>query len=265
MNPTQELKEKLTEFARQTGIHIELYDQIDSTNNRAAQNQYGAGDVIIAESQSAGRGQRGNTWNSLAGQNLTFSVVLQPDFLLAERQFQISKTAALAVADTIADLGLTPAIKWPNDIYIGNRKVTGILIENDLCGAYLCRSVIGIGLNVNQTDFDPSLPNPTSLAQKSGHPFDRADIFIRFYQHLANRYRMLTQEETSDNHTSQIDTDYLNRLYRLNKEHSFVDGRTGEHFIGTITGIRPGGDLEVRIATTGQLRTFLFKEIEYVI
>lgn len=265
MNPFQELKEKLSEFARQAGIHIELFNQIDSTNNRAAQNRYSSGDVILAESQSAGRGQRGNSWSSLAGQNLTFSVILQPDFLLAERQFRISKTVALAVADTIADVGLTPAIKWPNDIYIGDRKITGILIENDLCGAYLCRSVIGIGLNVNQTDFDPSLPNPTSLAQEAGHPFDRADVFIRFYQHLANRYRMLAQEETSNKNASQIDTDYLNRLYRLNEAHTFVDGRTGEHFVGTITGIRPGGDLEVRIASTGQLRTFLFKEIEYVI
>ena len=100
-----ELKEKLTVFARQNGIQIELLiDQIDSTNNRAAQKCYGAGDVIIAETQSAGRGQR-NSWSSLPGQNLTFSVVLQPDFLLAERQFRISKTAALAVADTIADTG----------------------------------------------------------------------------------------------------------------------------------------------------------------
>lgn len=265
MNPTLELKEKLTVFARQNEIQIELLDQIDSTNNRAAQKCYGAGDVIIAETQSAGRGQRGNSWSSLPGQNLTFSVVLQPDFLLAERQFRISKTAALAVADTIADTGLTPSIKWPNDIYIGNRKVTGILIENDLSGAYLCRSVIGIGLNVNQTDFDPTLPNPTSLSREAGHTFDRAEMFIRFYQHLANRYRMLAEEETSNKNASQIDTDYLNRLYRLNEEHTFIDGRTGEHFIGTITGILPGGDLEVRIANTGQLRTFLFKEIEYVI
>ena len=76
---------------------------------------------------------------------------------------------------------------------------------------------------------------------------------------------MLAEEETSNKNASQIDTDYLNRLYRLNEEHTFIDGRTGEHFTGTITGILPGGDLEVRIANTGQLRTFLFKEIEYVI
>ena len=86
-----------------------------------------------------------------------------------------------------------------------------------------------------------------------------------FYQNLANRYGLRAEEVTTNKNASQIDTDYLNRLYRLNEEHTFIDGRTGERFIGTITGILPGGDLEVRIANTGQLRTFLFKEIEYVI
>lgn len=210
------------------------------------------------------------------------------------------------MADTIAEAGLRPAIKWPNDIYIGDRKVTGILIENDLMGPYLSRSVIGIGLNVNQTRFDPALPNPTSLAAEAGHPFDRAEVFISFYRHLAERYRTLAGEETgetgetgktgktgpvrtqaanqtdrpdetggmADGYTqpptgydcpSTLDSDYLRLLYRLGQEHLYTDGRTRQQFLGTITGVQPGGELEVRHSADGQLRKYLFKEIEYVI
>ena len=184
------MKEILAQFARQAGVTIDILEQTDSTNNRAAESRYGAGDVVIAERQEAGRGQRGNSWSSTPGENLTFSVVLRPDFLPAERQFRISKAVALAVADTIAEAGLRPAIKWPNDIYIGDRKVTGILIENDLMGPYLSRSVIGIGLNVNQTRFDPALPNPTSLAAEAGHPFDRrySSVFTATWPSATGRW-----------------------------------------------------------------------------
>ena len=95
------MKEILAQFARQAGVTIDILEQTDSTNNRAAESRYGAGDVVIAERQEAGRGQRGNSWSSTPGENLTFSVVLRPDFLPAERQFRISKAVALAVADML--------------------------------------------------------------------------------------------------------------------------------------------------------------------
>lgn len=114
--------------------------------------------------QSRGRGQRGNSWSSSAGANLTFSVVLCPGFLETAQQFYLSKAVSLAVCDTVESFGVRPQVKWPNDIYIDGRKVAGILIENDLAGNFLSRSVVGIGINVNQTEFDPALPNPTSLA-----------------------------------------------------------------------------------------------------
>lgn len=227
------MKEILAQFARQAGVTIDILEQTDSTNNRAAESRYGAGDVVIAERQEAGRGQRGNSWSSTPGENLTFSVVLRPDFLPAERQFRISKAVALAVADTIAEAGLRPAIKWPNDIYIGDRKVTGILIENDLMGPYLSRSVIGIGLNVNQTRFDPALPNPTSLAAEAGHPFDRAEVFISFYRHLAERYRTLVGEETGETgetgktgKTGPVRTQVANQTDRPDETGGMADGYT---------------------------------------
>ncbi len=258
------MKETLTQFAQQVGITIDIFEQIDSTNNRAAEDRYNAGDVVLAERQEAGRGQRGNTWNSAPGENLTFSVVLCPDFLTAERQFRISKVVALAVADTIAETGAHPTIKWPNDIYIGDRKATGILIENDLIGSHLCRSVIGVGLNVNQTHFDPSLPNPTSLAIEMGHSFDRAKVFINFYHHLSERYRTLTEEESVKT-PSELDSDYLRLLYRFGEEHLYADLRTGRQFLGTITNVLVGGELEIRHSADGQTKEYLFKQVEYVI
>lgn len=297
------MKEILAQFARQAGVTIDILEQTDSTNNRAAESRYGAGDVVIAERQEAGRGQRGNSWSSTPGENLTFSVVLRPDFLPAERQFRISKAVALAVADTIAEAGLRPAIKWPNDIYIGDRKVTGILIENDLMGPYLSRSVIGIGLNVNQTRFDPALPNPTSLAAEAGHPFDRAEVFISFYRHLAERYRTLAGEETGEtgktgktgpvpdtggqpNGQAGRNRRHGRRLHaapdrirlpidtRLGLPAAALPTRTGApvhrrtHTAAIPRhdhGVQPGGELEVRHSADGQLRKYLFKEIEYVI
>ena len=252
------MKEKLERFARLSGFGIDCFDELGSTNDTARDPRYGAGDVVLAERQTAGRGQRGNSWSSGTGLNLTFSVVLCPDFLPAARQFYVSKIVALAVSDTLVRWGIEARIKWPNDIYIGDRKVAGILIENDLCGRYMARSVVGVGLNVNQTEFDASLPNPVSMALCAGRSFDRAEVFGTFYRCLSERYDMLAAEQEG-----RIDADYLARLYRLNEEHIFTDGRTGERFSGTIRGVLPAGDLEIE--SGGERRRYLFKEVEYVI
>ncbi len=252
------MKEKLERFARLSGFGIDCFDELGSTNDTARDPRYGAGDVVLAERQTAGRGQRGNSWSSGAGLNLTFSVVLCPDFLPVARQFYVSKIVALAVSDALARWGIEARIKWPNDIYICDRKVAGILIENDLCGRYMARSVVGVGLNVNQTEFDASLPNPVSMALFSGRSFDRAEVFETFYRCLSERYGMLAEEDDA-----RIDADYLGKLYRLGEEHLFTDGRTGERFSGTIRDVLPAGDLVVE--SGGERRRYLFKEIEYEI
>ena len=155
--------------------------------------------------------------------------------------------------------GVRPQVKWPNDIYIDGRKVAGILIENDLAGNFLSRSVVGIGINVNQTEFDPTLPNPTSLAVAAGRKLDRAEVFRLFYEKMSFRYGQLQQQRYA-----AMDTDYAARLYRLGETHSFVDGRTKVRFEGTICGVLPTGELEVR-HRDGQMHRYLFKEIEYTI
>ena len=160
---------------------------------------------------------------------------------------------------TVESFGVRPQVKWPNDIYIDGRKVAGILIENDLAGNFLSRSVVGIGINVNQTEFDPALPNPTSLAVAAGRKLDRAEVFRLFYEKMSFRYGQLQQQRYA-----AMDTDYAARLYRLGETHSFVDGRTKVRFEGTICGVLPTGELEVR-HRDGQMHRYLFKEIEYTI
>ena len=150
-----------------------------STNDDARDARYRHGDVVWAERQSAGRGQRGHAWSSAEGENLTFSLVLEPVQLAVGEQFLLSQAVALALVDTFAACGIDTRIKWTNDIYAGDRKLVGILIEHRYSGPTLARSVVGIGINVNQTAFDPALPNPVSMALAAGRRFDRREVLDR--------------------------------------------------------------------------------------
>ncbi len=131
------------------------------------------GYVLMAREQTAGRGQRGNSWEAAPGMNVTMSVMLRPQGLPAAAQFAISEAVAMGVVDLLDSLGVDGArVKWPNDIYVGDRKVCGILIENSLCGTIVGRSVAGVGLNVNQREFVGGAPNPVSLRQLLGRDLD---------------------------------------------------------------------------------------------
>ena len=143
-------------------------EETTSTNDDARDAKYRHGDIVWAERQTAGRGQRGHTWTSAEGENLTFSVVVCPLFLPVGEQFLLSEAVALALTDTFAQAGIETRIKWTNDIYAGDRKLVGILIEHSYSGPTLDRTVVGIGINVNQTQFDPALPNPVSMAAAAG-------------------------------------------------------------------------------------------------
>lgn len=237
---------------------IYRFEELTSTNDEAAGPRYTEGDIILAERQSAGRGQRGHTWHSACGENLTFSVVTQPRFLAPERQFLLSEAAALGVADTLSDYGIEARIKWTNDIYAGDSKITGMLIENRLCNGRIDRSVTGIGLNVNQTVFDPSLPNPASMASLTGRTFDRTEVLERLRAHLARRYAALR-----DGGEERLRDDYHRLLYRLDEQHWYALP-DGSRFRGTIRGVEPSGALRVEHAD-GRERSYLFKEIEFVL
>ena len=153
------------------------------------------GSVVVADFQTAGRGQIGNVWESEAGKNLMFSIVLYPTCIPANRQFLISQIAALSVKETLDLYTDHITVKWPNDIYWKDKKICGMLIENDLSGHNLYCSIIGIGLNLNQAVFRGEAPNPVSLFQIIGKEVDREEVLDRFLSIFYPYYLSLLQEE----------------------------------------------------------------------
>ena len=237
---------------------IYRFDTLGSSNDEACKSQYVEGDIILAERQTAGRGQRGHTWESREGENLTFSLLLEPQFLPPSEQFLISECVALGVCDALMHYGIEAQIKWTNDIYIGDRKLAGILIEHKLQGSALARTVAGIGLNVNQKAFSDDLPNPISMAQATGREFDREEVLQTVATSLMARY-----EQLREGGANELQADYHQRLYRLGQEHCYALP-DGSRFRGIIRGVEPTGALRIE-NERGELLSFLFKEVEFVI
>ena len=237
---------------------IYRFDTLGSSNDEACKPQYVEGDIILAQRQTAGRGQRGHTWESREGENLTFSLLLEPLFLSPSEQFLISECVALGVCDALMHYGIEAQIKWTNDIYIGDRKLAGILIEHKLQGSALARTVAGIGLNVNQKAFSDDLPNPISMAQATGREFDREEVLQTVATSLMARYKQLREGGAKE-----LQADYHQRLYRLGQEHCYALP-DGSRFRGIIRGVEPTGALRIE-NERGELLSFLFKEVEFVI
>ena len=229
-----------------------------STNDDARDPGYLHGDIVWAERQTAGRGQRGHKWSSAEGENLTFSLVLEPRFLPVGEQFLLSEAVALALVDTFAQFGIGARIKWTNDIYAGDKKLVGILIEHSYSGPTLARTVVGVGINVNQTEFDPALPNPVSMAALAGRTFDRSEVLETFRERIETRYGQLEHGETQI-----LQHDYREQMYGLGVRRTFryPDGTL---FEAAIEGVRPSGELLLR-HPDGTLREYLFKEVEFVL
>lgn len=214
--------------------------------------------TILADHQTAGRGQRGNHWQAAAGQNLTFSVLLRPTFLAATQQFDLSIAVALAGYDTLRAL-LGPAapvaVKWPNDLYVGDRKIGGILIENALRGPLLNTSTIGIGLNVNQIDFGPDLTTATSLARETGRPHNRATVLATLLAALEARYLTLRGGQAA-----RLRASYLEKLYRFGEWTLFAFD--GQQQRCRIVGIDAPGRLLLELPT-GEHRAFGVQEVRF--
>ncbi len=245
-------------------MNIYIYEETTSTNDLGMQPSFRNGDVIWAERQSAGRGQRGNKWLDGYGLNATFSIVLEPDFLEAKEQFKISRATALALCATLREFGIEEdlKIKWTNDIYIGNKKVAGVLIENRLVENKIGRSVVGIGININQTEFDSSLPNPTSMSIAAGQRFNRESIVRSMQRNLMSRIELLKRGE-------DIAAEYHSLLYRLNEEHRFrvlaekLDSELTE-VSATIVGVEEHGALILK-GVDGTTSNYQFREVEFII
>lgn len=250
--------------------NIRWFDTIDSTNTRlvALHSELPDRTVYASRFQTAGRGQQGNRWESRAGENLMFSILLKPDFLPASDQFILSQIVALGLLDYLQSRGLTATIKWPNDIYAGDRKICGTLIETGLADKRVSWAVAGIGLNVNQQAFDPSLPNPTSMTLETGRNFQIEDELPVLVQCILDRYDKLDSPYARNG----FDALYLEHLYRRGEWHFFeelqpneipAEHRSGLRIEARILGIDPEARLLLE-HRDGTLRSYGFKEIKYV-
>lgn len=235
--------------------HLEI---TTSTNDDARDEKYREGDVVWADFQTAGRGQRGHEWHSRKGENLTFSAVLEPLFVPIAEQFSVSEVIALSLVDMLAEHDIEAKIKWTNDIYVGDRKLVGILIEHSLAATTLRRTIAGVGINVNQTEFDSSLPNPVSMAQLLGRELDAEAVLKCFLDHLQRNYELLRGGAKEALHER-----YNTLLYRKNEFHTFALP-CGTHFSGAIRGTKPSGALAIE-DEKGETKDYLFKEVEFVI
>lgn len=234
------------------------FDTTASTNDDARNEKYCEGDVVWADFQTAGRGQRGHEWHSRKGENLTFSVVLEPTFVPIAEQFSLSEVVALSLVDMLAEYGINAKIKWTNDIYVGDRKLVGILIEHSLAPSSLRRTIVGVGINVNQTEFDASLPNPVSMAQLLGKELDAETVLNRFVSHLKRHYESLREGGAEVLHER-----YNALLYRKNEYHTYALP-SGEKFRAKIVGTAPSGALRLE-SEEGTTKDYLFKEVEFII
>lgn len=234
------------------------YIESTPSTNILAKEQDEEGVIYVAHSQTQGRGQRGTTWESEPYKNLTFSFVIKPGNLTLYDQFYISKYVSMAVIDTLRHYKLDVTIKWPNDIYVGNNKICGILIENDVSGsARIMRSVVGIGINVNQINFTSNIPNPISMANVLGKEIDIKEIMVKFSEFHDKWYSLLKRREFEI-----IDVEYFNSLFRLNTIHKFKDK---EGLLeGKITNVLPTGELIIE-KKNGKRSLYLFKEVEYIL
>jgi BirA family biotin operon repressor/biotin-[acetyl-CoA-carboxylase] ligase len=243
------------------GNCTERIDQVESTNNYASMllltKRPPEGTVIVANSQTGGRGQGTNKWESEPNRNLTLSIILYPEFVEVTKQFEISKAISLGVADFLLDFTRGVSIKWPNDIYIGNGKAAGILMEYSILRGKISYCIVGIGLNVNQEKFVSDAPNPVSLSQVTGMTYNLEECLIRLFEKLNDRYNQLANRGGG-----KIDREYEQLLYQKDKWALY--STKGEDFEGRILGVDKNGLLKIETRQQTVLK-FDYKEVSFKI
>lgn len=243
-------------------IAIKRLDAVDSTNRYLrdeADNLWVGGKEIVAvtaQHQTAGRGQRGNVWQSQNGCNLLMSILVRPgNSLEAKRQFLLSQAIAVSIHSAMKCYGIETRLKWPNDIYVGNRKLAGILVELDYSGAFVEQAIIGIGLNVNQTEFQPMERVPVSMKMLLGKDIPVEDVLRDVLCNFSNYYA-----EMRWGNSGLIAAEYQALLLGFGEQCKFVDCN-GCSFEAVMEGIEPTGHLLLR-HVNGTLSRYAFKEVE---
>lgn len=244
-----------------------VFVRLDST---ASTNSYLAplaptaphGMVVTTREQTAGRGQRGNSWESEPGRNLTFSILLRPTSIAARQQFVISEAVAIAISRVlqryITDRPVE--VKWSNDIYVGDRKICGTLIENSLIGAQIAYSIAGIGININQRQFISNAPNPVSLIQLIDKEVDLDTILLQTTTEILSIVDTLSDEPMRHH----VHKTFLSMLWHRHGIHPYRDTATGATFQARIADVAPDGMLHL-VDTTGLHRFYAFKEVSQLL
>ena len=243
-----------------TGQRVVKLEETGSTNrflNDLIQSEIlPEGTVVTANFQVAGQGLGGTSWYSDPGKNLLMSVVFKPDFLPIKKIYLISKAIALAIKDFIMEENIHAKIKWPNDIYIDDKKICGVLIENSLRGSVVLQSICGIGLNVNQEIFPPEIPNPVSMKLVSGQNYSIDDCRIKLCRQLEKRYLQIKAQNFN-----LINNDYLKSLHRFYEMETYETA--GERFNAQIIDVEDEGRLVIK-KENGTILRFSFKEIKFL-
>ena len=243
-------------------MNIIKLDSTPSTNTWLKEN---ATDIespvfVYCRLQSAGRGQRGNSWESEEGKNITGSVLFHPHSFKAANQFLISEAVALAIIEFLRQFDIQAAVKWPNDIYVGNKKICGILVENVVIGNEITRTIMGFGININQEKFLSDAPNPVSvkLINKNEYDYDIDGLVLELSVILEKYLDQLTDSGSLHNR-------FMENLWRNDRLfYPYFDKIKNEKLMAVIDNVAPDGLLTLRL-DSGESRSYMFKEVEFLI
>ena len=240
-----------------------LLHKLPSTNDylKRMATMMESGTVIQAYAQTAGRGQKGNSWEAAPGKNATFSQLIKRPHLDVKNQFLLSEAVSLAIVDALENYATGFKIKWPNDIYYQDMKICGILIENSLDNDGIEYSIVGVGVNINQHMFISNAPNPVSLLNITGKTYDIEEVTYRICENIEH----YTDFDGSQQQLNAIHERYLLKLYRYDgKPHQFVLP-DGTQFPAIIKDIAPDGTLTLQHSDDNTLHDYQFKQVGFVI
>lgn len=251
-----------------TGQNLIELPEVESTNDFAIEllksTAIPEGSAILTQKQTKGRGQREQNWESESGKNITVSFIFHPRFLTAARQFNLNICVSLGVLDFVDQVLNKEAvsIKWPNDIYFNNKKIGGILIENTIQGNSLQTSVVGIGININQTEFHSEAPNPASFKTITGQDYNIYESFSILCTCLEARYLQLKAGKETD-----MKMEYIKNLFQFDVYRDYLI--KGELYTCRITGVSDSGRLLLEACSQGneEYRTFEadLKEVKFIL
>jgi BirA family biotin operon repressor/biotin-[acetyl-CoA-carboxylase] ligase len=239
------------------GQKIVYLDSVDSTNNYVAKLSKASsiehGTAIMADVQTAGKGQRGALWQAKTSENILLSIFLKPDNLSVSEQVLLTFFAANSIREILRKFGISATVKWPNDVYVGSKKIAGILIENSVTNQFITSSILGIGLNVNQLEFEGL--NATSLQLETGVFHQRNELLFMLLNQLSKNWELVLEN------SPKLKEDFVDNMFRINKRSKFQ--KETSFFYGIIRGIDKNGLLLIEV--DGSLISFDLKEIKFVL